>query len=148
MSHNLFISSETAQQLFICPFINDQKCLHALVHHYPGWALGAVSELVSKKEAAGRKICVDCDGSQERSGNVAAGTRLTQTSLSVPQITALRFAGNLLLSAAYQRQQMSSKDSSLDLREFCSSVNPHRSLKAFVHPGFLFVSGGKKWVKL
>lgn len=38
----------------------------------------------------------------ERSGVVAVGTRLTQTFLIVPQITALRFAGSLLLSAAYQ----------------------------------------------
>lgn len=59
----------------------------------------------------------------ERSGVVAAGTRLTQTFLIVPQITALRFAGSLLLSAAYQ--------------------TPHRSLKAFAHLGFLFVSEKK-----
>lgn len=84
--------------------------------------------------------CLDPDGSQERSGDVAAGTRLTQTFLSVPQIRTLRFAGSLLLSAAYQRQQMNSKDYGLDLRESCSSVSPCRSLKTFVYLGFLFVS--------
>lgn len=137
MSNKLFISS-AAQHLSICPFINDQKCLHALVHHQPGWVLYAASGLASKKEAAERMHCLDPDGSQERSGDVAAGTRLTQTFLSVPQIRTLRFAGSLLLSAAYQRQQMNSKDYSLDLRESCSYVSPCRSLKTFV--GFLFVS--------
>lgn len=101
-----------------------------------------------KKEAAERKPCAAPGGTREESGAVAAGTRLTHPVLSVPQITALRFAGSLLLSAAYQRKQMSSKDYNLDLRESCNSVNPHRNLRAFVHLDFLFVSEENKWVKL
>lgn len=71
-----------------------------------------------------KQLCVDSDGTWERGGDVAAGTWLKETFLSMPQIRILRFPGSPWPSAAFQiTKQMSLKDYNLYPRASCRPMS-------------------------